>query len=31
MGQTLDYFCKGIEITQSHRPEEVIANSYNKC
>ena len=23
MGQTLDYFCKGIEFTQSHRPEPI--------
>ena len=31
MGQTLDCFCKGIECTQSHRPEEAIADSYDKC
>ena len=24
MEQTLDCFCKGIEFTQSHRPEEAI-------
>ena len=30
MGQTLDYFYKGIEFTQSHRPEEAIPNSYDK-
>ena len=31
MGQTLDCFGKGIEFTQSHRPEEAIADSYDKC
>ena len=31
MGQTLDCFCKGIEFTQSHRPEEAILDSYDKC
>ena len=31
MGQTLDCLCKGIEFTQSHRPKEAIADSYNKC
>ena len=31
MGQTLDCFCKGIEFTQSHRSEEAIPDSYNKC
>ena len=31
MRQTLDCFCKGIEFTQSHRPEEAIPDSYNKC
>ena len=31
MGQTLDYFCKGVEFTQSHRPEEAIPDSYDKC
>ena len=31
MGQTLDCFCKGIEFTQSHRPEEAIPHSYDKC
>ena len=31
MGQTLDSFCKGIEFTQSHRPEEAIPHSYDKC
>ena len=30
MGQTLDYFCKGIEFAQSHRPEEAIIDSYEK-
>ena len=30
MGQTLDCFCKGIESTQSHRPEEAIPDSYEK-
>ena len=24
MGQTLDWFCKGIELTHSHQPEEAI-------
>ena len=24
MGQTLDCFCKGIELTHSHQPEEAI-------
>ena len=31
MAQTLDYLCKGIEFTQSHRPKEAIADSYDKC
>ena len=31
MGQTLDCFCKGMTFTQSHRPEEAIPNSYDKC
>ena len=35
MGQTLDCLkdclCKGIEFTQSHRPKEAIADSYDKC
>ena len=31
MGQTLDCFCKGIEFTQSHWPEEAIPDSYDKC
>ena len=31
MGQTLDCFCKGIEFAQSHRPEEAIPYSYDKC
>ena len=31
MGQTLDCFCKGKEFTQSHRPEEAIRDSYDKC
>ena len=31
MGQTLDCFDKGIEFTQSHRPEEAIPDSYDKC
>ena len=31
MGQTLDCFCKGMEFTQSHRPEEAIPDSYDKC
>ena len=33
VGQTLDCFCKGIEFTQSHRPEETIpdSRSYDKC
>ena len=35
MGQILDCFCKGIhiniEFTQSHRPEEAIPYSNNKC
>ena len=30
MGQILDCFCKGIEFTQSHRPEEAICSSYDK-
>ena len=30
-GQTLDCFCKCIESTQSHRPEEAIPNSNDKC
>ena len=28
MEQTLDCFCKGIESTQSQRPEEAIPDSY---
>ena len=31
MGQTLDWFCKGIEFTQSHQPEEAIFDFYDKC
>ena len=32
MGQTLDCFCKDIEfMAQSHRPEEAISDSYDKC
>ena len=31
MGQTLDCFGKGREFTQSHRPEEAIPDSYDKC
>ena len=31
MGQTLDCLCKGIGFTQSHPPEKVIADSYDKC
>ena len=31
MGQTIDCFCRGTEFTQSHRPEEAIHDSYNKC
>ena len=31
MGQTLDCFCKCIEFTQLHRPEEAIPDSYDKC
>ena len=31
MGQTLDSFSKGIEFTQSHRPEDAIPDSYDKC
>ena len=31
MGETLDCFSKGIEFTQSHRPEEAIPDSYDKC
>ena len=27
MGQTLDCFCKAIESTQSHRPEEAILDT----
>ena len=30
MGQTLDCFYKGIEFTQSHRPEEAIPDSYDR-
>ena len=30
MGQTVDCFCKGIESTQSHRPEEAIPDFYDK-
>ena len=29
--QAIDCPCKGIEFTQSHRPEEAIADSYDKC
>ena len=31
MGQTSDCSCKGIESTQSHRLEEAIPDSYDKC
>ena len=31
MGQTLNCFCKGTEFTQSHRPEQATADSYDKC
>ena len=31
MGQTLDCFCKSIEFTLSHRLEEAIPDSYDKC
>ena len=31
MGQTLDCFCKGTEFAQSHRPEEAIPDSHDKC
>ena len=31
MGQTLDYFCKGTEFTQSHRPEEAVPDSCDTC
>ena len=31
MGQTLDCFCKGMKFTQSHRPEEAIPDSNDKC
>ena len=31
MGQTLDYFYKGIESTQLHQPEEAIPDFYDKC
>ena len=31
MGQTFDCLCKGIKFTYSHRPEEAIADSYDKC
>ena len=27
----LDCFFNGIEFTQSHRPEEVISDTYDKC
>ena len=30
MGQTFDCLWKGIEFTQSHRPEEAIPDSYDK-
>ena len=29
--QAIDCLYKGIEFTQSHRPEEAIADSYDKC
>ena len=31
MGEILNCICNGIEFTQSHRPEEVIRDSYDKC
>ena len=31
MGQTLDCFCKGIGSIQSHRPEQAIPDSYDRC
>ena len=35
IGRILDHFCKDIHLyvafTQSHRPEEAITDSYNKC
>ena len=31
MGQIIDYFCNGIEFTQSHQPEEAPPDSYTKC
>ena len=31
MWQILDCFFNGIEFTQSHRPKDVIADSYDKC
>ena len=31
MGQISDCFCKGIEFTQSHRPEEANRDFYKKC
>ena len=31
MGQILDCFGKGTEFTQSHRLEEAIPDSYDKC
>ena len=29
--QYIDCFCNGLEFTQSHRREEVMPNSYDKC
>ena len=31
MGEILHCFRDGIEFTQSHRPEEAIPDSYDKC
>ena len=31
MGQALDFYCEGVEFTQSYRPEEAIPDSQNKC
>ena len=31
IGRILDHFCKDVAFTQSHRPEEAITDSYNKC
>ena len=28
---TVDCFCNGLEFTQSHRGEEVMPDSYDKC